>query len=279
MKILFKIIILIILTELCVGYLYFQKSWEKGSAVIWAGERVYSKYISVKKDQSLILSRSEYRASLVKLKKTLEDSNIKFAVLYIPVQSSNLNPNKKRFFQRVTEDHQICFIDSSKSLNEYPLHWVYNLPSDSHLSRLGHFLVFDETQNSLERCEFMNLRTKKIGVANIEGPHPKNVDTVDQYNSIAYRLRTNSKGFRMIGEVSENQPTILILGDSFTFGTGVNTVDTFTNLLRLNIKELNILNAGIPGTSIIEQSQYLYSMGNLSAVDGVILQVLDNDIL
>jgi hypothetical protein len=279
MKVLFKIIILIILTELCFGYIYFQKSWEKGAAFTWAGKRVYSKYVAVKNDQSLILSRSDYRASLVKLKGILDDSNIKFAVLYIPVQNSNLNSEKKSFFQSVTGDNQICFIDTSKSINKYPFHWVYNLPSDSHLSRLGHLLVFEETKNSLARCEYMSPRTKESHVENIQGPHPKNVDTVDQYNNIAYRLRTNAQGFRMTAEVSEKQATILILGDSFTFGTGVNTVDTFSNLLNLDMKELNILNAGIPGTSIIEQSHYLYGMEDLSKIDGVILQVLDNDIL
>ncbi|MBA6348680.1 hypothetical protein [Colwellia sp. BRX8-9] len=279
MKSLFKIIILLALAELSFGYIHFQKSWEKGSAFFWAVNRGYSKYFAVEKGQSLVSSRSGFKTSLVNLKKTLDASNIKFSVLYIPVLSSNLNPDKKKFFHSTAEENQICFIDASDTLNKHPSHWIYNLPSDSHLSRLGHILVYEATKNSLERCGYSSTAMEKTLVASIEGPHPKNVDTVDQYNSIAYRLRTNAQGFRMTDEVRENQPTVLILGDSFTFGTGVNTVDTFSNLLSKDIKELNILNTGIPGTSIIEQSHYLYGVENLSAIDGVILQVLDNDIL
>jgi hypothetical protein len=276
MKILLKIIIFLIFTELCFGYLYFQKSWEKGIALNWGAKRIYSKYIAVNKKQNFLPTQNEFSLSLINLKNILDGYNVKLSVLYIPVQNSNLNPNKRKFFQSITEDNQICFIDVSSTLNKYPSHWIYNLPSDSHLSRLGHILVSEVTNNYLERCGYMDIPMKKGLATSIQGPHPNNVDTVDQYNGIAYRLRTNAQGFRATGEFKEKQPTVLILGDSFTFGTGVNSVDTFSHLLS---EKLNILNAGIPGTSIIEQSHYLYGVGDFSGIDGLILQVLDNYIL
>jgi hypothetical protein len=47
--------------------------------------------------------------------------------------------------------------------------------------------------------------------------------------------------------------TIAVLGDSFTFGVGVEDCDTFSSLLALGRPDVNVLNLGVAGTALPQQ--------------------------
>jgi hypothetical protein len=59
--------------------------------------------------------------------------------------------------------------------------------------------------------------------------------------------RINSMGLRDIELVdnSRSRPTILFMGDSFVYGNGVKAGDRFTNVLRRELPQFRIVNAGV----------------------------------
>jgi hypothetical protein len=69
-------------------------------------------------------------------------------------------------------------------------------------------------------------------------------NTVRQWGGGEYRH--NSIGLRDI-ELSDKQPTILFLGDSFVYGIGTKVEDRFTELLRQKWPGTRIVNAGVAG--------------------------------
>ncbi len=70
--------------------------------------------------------------------------------------------------------------------------------------------------------------------------------------SFGYRYRINSKGERAPVEFVQtpNRFSVLILGDSFTFGTEANDEFTWPNLLREHQPKLNIANLSVAGYGI-----------------------------
>jgi len=69
-------------------------------------------------------------------------------------------------------------------------------------------------------------------------------------------VTTNDAGFRS-SELDIDKPTIAVLGDSMTFGYGVNDDETFPYSLGNLLPEYNILNAGVPGYNL-EQERATY---------------------
>lgn len=82
-----------------------------------------------------------------------------------------------------------------------------------------------------------------------------------KYNQkeFSHDVVTNSFGFRNKLEPI-NKNLVLFIGDSFTFGSGVNEEEhysyIFDMLLNWNEKKLNIYNAGVPGYSTV--NEYIY---------------------
>jgi GDSL-like Lipase/Acylhydrolase len=58
-----------------------------------------------------------------------------------------------------------------------------------------------------------------------------------------------------------NKKTILFIGDSVLFGSGINRIDIFTNLLQKKLKNHEIVNIGLPGANIYQiHSLFNYSL-------------------
>lgn len=70
----------------------------------------------------------------------------------------------------------------------------------------------------------------------------------------AYRstIATNSLGFRS-PKLDPKKPTIVVLGDSITFGYGVEDNETLPAKLRERFSDYNVLNAGVPGYNIQQE--------------------------
>lgn len=70
----------------------------------------------------------------------------------------------------------------------------------------------------------------------------------------AYRstVTTNSLGFRS-QELDPRTPLIAVLGDSITFGYGVEDHETIPAQLHRLLPHYNVLNAGVPGYNLIQQ--------------------------
>lgn len=78
----------------------------------------------------------------------------------------------------------------------------------------------------------------------------------------SFDVYTDKNGYRYSGtkKLSETQTSVLFLGDSFTFGVGVDWENTFTGILEKEIeKKYNIYNLGVPSYS---PTTYKYSLIN-----------------
>ncbi len=107
-----------------------------------------------------------------------------------------------------------------------------------------------------------------------ETPHPQ----------LQYQASTNSLGFRG-AEISREKPRetrrILCIGDSSTFGQFVNDEDTLAatleRLLRQEHFPVEVINGGVPGTTIVDQMEVLKRSISIQP-DVVILTFSENDI-
>jgi len=93
-------------------------------------------------------------------------------------------------------------------------------------------------------------------------------------------ISTNSLGYREreIGPKNSKRYRIVVIGDSFTWGQGIDVRDRFTNLLEesLNPTTHEVLNFGIPGHNMPEHLQELEQVLPLSP-DFILLQLYIND--
>ena len=71
---------------------------------------------------------------------------------------------------------------------------------------------------------------------------------------------------------------MLVLGDSFTFGIFLDNHDAFPNLLDTRFDDKEIVNAGICGYTIPDETALFIERAKYIEPDIVILQVLDSDV-
>lgn len=64
---------------------------------------------------------------------------------------------------------------------------------------------------------------------------------------ISFSVDTDASGRRITGPVEEPAHEVLFLGDSCTFGVGVENEETFAAVLQRRIASLRAINAGVPG--------------------------------
>ena len=100
--------------------------------------------------------------------------------------------------------------------------------------------------------------------------------------SSSYRITSNSLGIRSPELRDTSDVRILCVGDSDTFGQGVNSDETFPFYLERHLsreyeKDFEVINAGISGWSTAQQ--YIFIRGHLEELDPdiLILQVNSND--
>jgi lysophospholipase L1-like esterase len=72
---------------------------------------------------------------------------------------------------------------------------------------------------------------------------------------------------------------ILILGDSVTFGVGVDSSDTFSSLLEAKLGDVEVINAGVNGYTTYNELQYFLEKGTSLNPDLVVVAVCLNDVV
>jgi len=109
-------------------------------------------------------------------------------------------------------------------------------------------------------------------------------DRVVVYEGVEYR--TNAQGFRS-RELSKSKPEktkrILALGDSFTWGDGINTDELITHHIEVMLggyeQGIEVINTGKPGINTTEEYARLKKYTPLVQPDMVIVFFFTNDIL
>lgn len=94
--------------------------------------------------------------------------------------------------------------------------------------------------------------------------------------------QTNEYGFRAssMPEISNRyaQPNVVVLGDSVTFGQGVNDGEEYSAVLaNLLAGEASVVNLGVPGFGLTHEIRVFYEFGMLFQPSVVVLQFTFND--
>ena len=100
-------------------------------------------------------------------------------------------------------------------------------------------------------------------------------------------IKINSDGFRD-REFSVEKPNstfrIIFLGDSFTFGIGIESNETFPKLLENKLNEVKngksyeVMNFGVPGYNTLDEIQFFKDVGLKYNPNMVVVGFIDNDI-
>lgn len=97
-------------------------------------------------------------------------------------------------------------------------------------------------------------------------------------------VKTNSLGLRDKEYVlsDDNVKRVLLIGDSFTFGWGLNTEATFHTKLEILLNErlgdYHVINAGVPGWGTLQEVTYAIDHFSLFKPDIIILTFCGNDV-
>jgi lysophospholipase L1-like esterase len=135
------------------------------------------------------------------------------------------------------------------------------------------------------KFRLMHQPDEKLGyrlAPNYEIEHKKS-----EFNTL---IKINSEGLRDYEHQKDKKSSlfrILVMGDSFTFGLGVNSEETYAKvletLLNQNLaaktqKKYEVINAGIDGYGTEQEYFYLKELGNQYRPDLVIVGLYANDI-
>jgi lysophospholipase L1-like esterase len=98
--------------------------------------------------------------------------------------------------------------------------------------------------------------------------------------SMPYRVIVNKQGFRSERDldIPKKRQRVLCLGDSYTFGPYLPNHDTYPDLLNKLNPDLEVINAGICGFTITDETSLFIERAKYIAPDITILQVVANDI-
>ena len=93
------------------------------------------------------------------------------------------------------------------------------------------------------------------------------------------QITSNSDGFRTNREFDEadSRPRVLILGDSFVFGEGVEAEERFTNLLEKQAPSWRVINMGMTGYGPDLMLRAFETLGPKSQPDLVLLNIYTDD--
>lgn len=96
----------------------------------------------------------------------------------------------------------------------------------------------------------------------------------DQYtDSEGIQYQTNEKGFRVFEQSAEAEGTILLVGDSSTYGFGVDSVDAYAGLLG-DCLQYNVFNMAVPGYSSTQSKLQLQRLLDTHTISPPIKQVV-----
>ena len=125
-----------------------------------------------------------------------------------------------------------------------------------------------------------------IGYPSFQYSHPANFNKPRKNIEYETEFRTNSQGLRY-KEIPLNKPNgerrILVLGDSFVEGEGVEGDETFSHLLERHFSKTlkratPFINGGLEGTGPLQHWRMYYRVGLKYNPDGIIISIYANDV-
>lgn len=130
---------------------------------------------------------------------------------------------------------------------------------------------------------------RPVFYADMMGDFEPNLSTRETVQgNLPYTVTINGQGLRGKQTYSlkkpENTLRVLCIGDSFTYGVGVDDQSTYPELLKIYLSEkfkgtnIEVINAGVYFYDIVDEYDYYMEKGRLFGADIVILQYYVNDL-
>jgi len=116
--------------------------------------------------------------------------------------------------------------------------------------------------------------------------HPPNLRIVRDNIEYRYEFRTNSQGLRYreapLRKESPSELRLLVMGDSFTEGIGVDAQDRFTEILEREAsgpeRRVSLINCGLGGQGPFEYARMCHDVGLRYEADGALFVLYANDV-
>jgi len=222
---------------------------------------------------------SEYERWFVRLEKACRAADSKLVVLYIPVprwpeRGSPLSVSEKfcrGYFRELSARHQVEFWDAADLIHTNDATAISLYPEDPHLNATGNHLVAGFLQARLP--EFAAVRSETAYSPRpgaVYGDFLPNENRIEE-GAIPIRRITNSHGCRGLRDLdaAKKRQWVLLLGDSFTYGMGVETFESFPEVLARRVKDVEFLNAGKYGYTILDETTLFEERARHCAPDSV----------
>ena len=110
---------------------------------------------------------------------------------------------------------------------------------------------------------------------------PANADTIVAASEFRTRVRTNALGFReprLPGPKPPGTRRIVVLGDSFTHGYGVEEREAYPRVLEGLLPGVEVINLGVPATCPLDYAANFEEVGRAYEPDLVLVGLMANDI-
>ena len=233
--------------------------------------------------------KSEFDLKFQQFHNLSKSYNAKLVIIYIPqtIPGSFYNCSEKpskRFFEELAQKYKLPYIDLSSSLSDQNHEHTTLYPGDNHLTRFGNYLVAQSLSSHLSKLSLNpkeHIDPKSGYSENIGnfGHFAGSYSTV-HYGDASYEILINNIGIRGVEDlkIPKNSYRIACIGDSFTFGHGVLNEHTYPHILGTLVKNCEILNFGIPGTTITSHLDTLKNLSNLG-IDLIFLEFGDTDLI
>ncbi|MCK6456796.1 MAG: GDSL-type esterase/lipase family protein [Phycisphaerae bacterium] len=100
---------------------------------------------------------------------------------------------------------------------------------------------------------------------------------IGREHMLRFTVSTTAKGLRFTPPTTEWRRTIVCLGDSCTFGVGVDDAQTFPAQLQQALPDARCINAGVPAYSLFQGRRWLEAHGDDWKPDAVVVEFALND--
>jgi len=80
---------------------------------------------------------------------------------------------------------------------------------------------------------------------------------MEPFPPMRFKVSTDDRGLRRMPQVADARRTVLFLGDSCTFGLGVDDDETFPAQVQQQLQGVQVINAGVPGYTAFQGNRML----------------------
>lgn len=227
--------------------------------------------------------KNEYEENFKLLNDEVNRIGSKLIVVYVPSDNYKetwKSDDNRKFFKELSLKYKVAYIDAMEEFLKFPVEQITLLPENGHLSRFGNQILANYLSEFLKDQKNISTFTFDKLPEVMGDLKPSSNDVWYQMETIPFRVYVNKQGFRNTFDIlfPKKKQRILILGDSFTFGSYNPNIHTYPEMLNKIFPDKEFINAGIGGYSIPDEASLFLERAKYTEPDIVILQVLDNDI-